>query len=393
MRRPLPGHRRPRLRAQPHPVGHDGARRAAAAQPGLADRPAPTAARHLRDRGGRRRPAPGRHLPRRPAADVSTRPTAGPAGGRGPGLPGLRGPALGVGRRRRRCSCAAGHRFDRARQGHVTLLPPGHRPPSGDSAEMVADRVAFLEAGHYAGVTRALADAVADGPAPRALLDLGGGTGHHLAGVLDRLPDAVGVVLDSSRVRRAPRRTRPSAGRGRGGRHLGPAAGRRRRGRPGAGGVRAAQRARDRPRAAVRTVGSSSSRRPPTTWASWSGRSGCCASTRTRPRAWRPRSSPIWSRSRRRRTGSGSGWTGRPWRRWSGMGPHARHLARDDVRTALAGFAEPVDVTVSVRDRHLPDGVRAILVTGCRGAGPGCCRRASPVAPSSAGEHRLSCRP
>jgi 23S rRNA (guanine745-N1)-methyltransferase len=66
---------------------------------------------------------------------------------------------------------------------------------------MVADRVAFLAAGHYAGVTRALADAVTagdDGP-PGALLDLGGGTGQHLAGVLDRLPGAVGVVLDSSR--------------------------------------------------------------------------------------------------------------------------------------------------------------------------------------------------
>jgi 23S rRNA (guanine745-N1)-methyltransferase len=44
--------------------------------------------------------------------------------------------------------CAAGHAFDRARHGHVTLLPPGHRPPSADSAEMVADRVAFLAAGH-----------------------------------------------------------------------------------------------------------------------------------------------------------------------------------------------------------------------------------------------------
>ena len=100
--------------------------------------------------------------------------------------------------------CPAGHRFDRARQGHVTLLPPGHRPPSGDSAEMVADRVAFLEAAHYAGVTAALARAVGDGG---TLLDLGGGTGHHLAGVLDGLPDAVGVVLDSSSyaARRAAR--------------------------------------------------------------------------------------------------------------------------------------------------------------------------------------------
>jgi 23S rRNA (guanine745-N1)-methyltransferase len=103
--------------------------------------------------------------------------------------------------------CAAGHAFDRARQGHVTLLPPGHRPPSGDSAEMVADRVAFLAGGAYAGVTGALTAAVlADGP-PATLLDLGGGTGHHLAAVLDRLPGAVGLVLDSSpyAARRAAR--------------------------------------------------------------------------------------------------------------------------------------------------------------------------------------------
>lgn len=104
--------------------------------------------------------------------------------------------------------CVAGHRFDRARQGHVTLLPPGHQAPSGDSAEMVADRAAFLGAGHYDGITGALADAVLGGEgSPDSLLDLGGGTGHHLAGVLDRLPDAVGVVLDSSRyaARRAAR--------------------------------------------------------------------------------------------------------------------------------------------------------------------------------------------
>ena len=108
-----------------------------------------------------------------------------------------------------RLHCPAGHSFDRARQGHVTLLPPGHRAPLGDSAEMVADRVAFLAAGYYAGLTAALAAAVADGDdgPPRTVLDLGGGTGHHLAGVLDAQPDAVGVVLDASRyaARRAAR--------------------------------------------------------------------------------------------------------------------------------------------------------------------------------------------
>ena len=105
--------------------------------------------------------------------------------------------------------CSAGHSFDRARQGHVTLLPPGHRPPSGDSAPMVADRMAFLAAGHYAGISAALGDAVLDGEgtAPSTLLDLGGGTGQHLAAVLDRAPAATGVVLDSSpyAARRAAR--------------------------------------------------------------------------------------------------------------------------------------------------------------------------------------------
>jgi 23S rRNA (guanine745-N1)-methyltransferase len=72
---------------------------------------------------------------------------------------------------------------------------------------MVADRMAFLGAGHYAGVTRALAAAVGDGPAVETLLDLGGGTGHHLACVLAGLPGAAGVVLDSSpyAARRAAR--------------------------------------------------------------------------------------------------------------------------------------------------------------------------------------------
>jgi 23S rRNA (guanine745-N1)-methyltransferase len=103
--------------------------------------------------------------------------------------------------------CGAGHAFDRARQGHVTLLPPAGSPHDGDSAAMVADRAGFLAAGHYAGITAALADAVlADGP-PGTVLDAGGGTGAHLAGVLDRAPDAVGVVVDASRyaARRAAR--------------------------------------------------------------------------------------------------------------------------------------------------------------------------------------------
>ena len=105
--------------------------------------------------------------------------------------------------------CAVGHRVDRARQGHLTLLPPDRRPAAGDSAAMVADRVAFLSGGHYERLTAALREAAAPAgsPPPATLVDLGGGTGHHLAGLLDGLPGAVGVVLDASRyaARRAAR--------------------------------------------------------------------------------------------------------------------------------------------------------------------------------------------
>jgi 23S rRNA (guanine745-N1)-methyltransferase len=104
-------------------------------------------------------------------------------------------------------TCPAGHSYDRARQGHVTLLPPGGSPHAGDSAAMVADRADFLAAGSYAGITAALAGAVLADGVPGTVLDVGGGTGAHLAGVLDRAPDAAGVVLDVSRyaARRAAR--------------------------------------------------------------------------------------------------------------------------------------------------------------------------------------------
>lgn len=244
--------------------------------------------------------------------------------------------------------CTAGHRFDRARQGHVTLLPPGHRPPSGDSAEMVADRVAFLEAGHYAGVTRALAGAVADGPAPGVLLDLGGGTGHHLAGVLDGLPDAVGVVLDSSpyAARRAARAhpramavvadtwARLPVADGAVDRVLvvfaprnGPEIARvlRRDGR-----LVVVTPAADHLGELVRPLGLL--RVDP-------DKSVRLAAT------LEPHLEPVTTTEHRERLRLGRADVGT----LVGMGPHARHMTRDDVRTALAGFPEPIDVTVSVQ--------------------------------------------
>jgi len=101
--------------------------------------------------------------------------------------------------------CAAGHTHDIARQGYVNLLG-GSGAGTADTAAMVAARVDFLGAGHYDPLSRALA-AAADTQAPGVLLDIGAGTGHHLAHVLDAHPHRAGLALDISKhaLRRAAR--------------------------------------------------------------------------------------------------------------------------------------------------------------------------------------------
>lgn len=98
--------------------------------------------------------------------------------------------------------CPAGHSFDIARQGYVNLVPG-----RGDSAEMVEARESFLQAGHLRRLSESLAEEAAELRARGAVLDLGAGTGYHLAHVLDALPDRVGIALDSSAaaLRRAAR--------------------------------------------------------------------------------------------------------------------------------------------------------------------------------------------
>jgi 23S rRNA (guanine745-N1)-methyltransferase len=244
--------------------------------------------------------------------------------------------------------CAEGHLFDRARQGHVTLLPPGHRPPSGDSAEMVADRVAFLDAGHYGGVTRALADAVgSDGGPVEGVLDLGGGTGHHLAGVLDRFPSAAGVVLDSSpyAARRAAR-VHPRAvavvadtwarlpvADGAVDRVLvvfaprnGPEIARVLR---GDGRLVVVTPAADHLAELVRPLGLL--RVDPDKAARLAA-------------SLEPHLAPVRAAVHRERLALDRAAVGT----LVGMGPHARHLARDELERSLAQFREPVEVTVSV---------------------------------------------
>ena len=55
--------------------------------------------------------------------------------------------------------CPNGHRFDRARQGYLTLLPPRAPRTIGDDREMLAARAALLDHGAYSPIAEAVAAA------------------------------------------------------------------------------------------------------------------------------------------------------------------------------------------------------------------------------------------
>jgi 23S rRNA (guanine745-N1)-methyltransferase len=105
--------------------------------------------------------------------------------------------------------CARAHSFDPSRHGFMTLTPPRRRRAAGDDAAMVVARGAVLDARHFAPLTRTLVAIAVDATTQDApfVLDVGAGTGHHLAAVLDALPKARGVAFDASRaaLRRAAR--------------------------------------------------------------------------------------------------------------------------------------------------------------------------------------------
>ncbi len=107
--------------------------------------------------------------------------------------------------------CAAGHVFDIARPGYVSLLPAGAKVAGGDTAAMVRARADFLAAGHFASLAdelgQAASSAAAAGDAAGCVVDVGAGTGYYLAAVLDRIPERAGLALDISKfsLRRAVR--------------------------------------------------------------------------------------------------------------------------------------------------------------------------------------------
>ncbi|MEU0069248.1 methyltransferase [Streptomyces sp. NPDC006332] len=94
--------------------------------------------------------------------------------------------------------CPAGHTFDIARHGYASLLT-GTRATSGDDAAMAQARDRFLSTRTYARIRKTAARLVADAvPEQATVVDVGCGTGYYLAGVLDQLPGARGLGLDTS---------------------------------------------------------------------------------------------------------------------------------------------------------------------------------------------------
>lgn len=102
--------------------------------------------------------------------------------------------------------CAGGHRFDRARDGSVDLLRPGQaRRQTGDDADMVEARRAFLDIGYYNVLVRGL-QVIAERLKPATVLDVGCGEGTLTAPWCAAGREVAGFDLSKRAVRLAARR-------------------------------------------------------------------------------------------------------------------------------------------------------------------------------------------
>jgi 23S rRNA (guanine745-N1)-methyltransferase len=92
-----------------------------------------------------------------------------------------------------RLACSGGHSFDVARSGYVNLAN-APEPASADTPDMLRARMRVLAGDLFAPLTGALAGLTAT---RSVILDVGAGTGHHLAGCLRA--GGVGLAVDVSR--------------------------------------------------------------------------------------------------------------------------------------------------------------------------------------------------
>ena len=111
--------------------------------------------------------------------------------------------------------CPEGHRFDRAREGYVHLLPVGqkHSRFPGDDKAMVNARRAFLDRGWYAPLREALEQLAVKctGNEP-VVLDAGCGEGYYTQGVREaltsagKMPHVAGFDISKFAVQKAAKR-------------------------------------------------------------------------------------------------------------------------------------------------------------------------------------------
>lgn len=99
--------------------------------------------------------------------------------------------------------CSSGHSYDIARSGYVNLHRPGIKSNarSGDSADMVQARRAFLSRGHYDRYVREAAQAIlrVSEECPGTVIDAACGEGHHTLILADEFHAPLTVGIDASK--------------------------------------------------------------------------------------------------------------------------------------------------------------------------------------------------
>lgn len=110
--------------------------------------------------------------------------------------------------------CINNHSFDIARQGYINLLLSSQRPSKapGDSAEMIADRRAFLDAGFYAPLRARIVEQLAQWQSTldhhQQILDLGCGEGYYTVAFAEALyRNVVGLDISKPALAVAARRS------------------------------------------------------------------------------------------------------------------------------------------------------------------------------------------
>lgn len=111
-------------------------------------------------------------------------------------------------------SCQNGHSFDQAKEGYTNLLVVQHKHSKnpGDSKEMMQARQQFLSQGHYAFLSQAINQQVADCD-PKHVLDIGCGEGYYTQALQQRLAQSAaiyGIDISKDAVRMAAKRCKES---------------------------------------------------------------------------------------------------------------------------------------------------------------------------------------